>query len=334
MNVHPDSTVIKILLELACRAPSVHNSQPWRWTYGSDRLDLYADRRRTLGAIDPVGRQLIISCGAALDHLRTAAVAFKWDPRVDEFPLPGAPQHLARVRFVYGARPRSHEFDLLTAMHHRRSDRRPFGRLPADRTVTDRMRAAAELHRTGLTVLSEDARLTLAKASRSSAEVRRYDSTYQAELRWWAGHSFATVGIPPESRTDTAESSRVALARSFPTPREGERGVPASGSTTLKPPDSVDESTVLLLSTGSDSRMDWLRCGETLSAVLLEATAAGYASCALTHLTEQTASRALIESLVPNGGVPQVLVRIGMPAEGPPPRPTPRQNVSSVLTVC
>ncbi|WP_306305349.1 Acg family FMN-binding oxidoreductase [Rhodococcoides yunnanense] len=321
MNVQPDSTLVAMLVELACRAPSVHNSQPWTWRYTDGRLDLFSDRSRILAAADPDGRALVISCGAALAHLQTAAQAWRWSTDVEVFPSPAAPQHLARVHFVHGARPRSHEFDLLTAINRRRSDRRPFGGVRTELAMTPEMARAGEENGTEITVLSDRARQALAEASHLSASARKYDSTYQAELRWWAGHTFGSDGIPPGSLADSTESREVDVGRRFPEPSGRDH------DTRVK----EDAATVLVLATAHDRPDDWLRSGRTLSSVLLEATAEGLATCPLTHVTEQPGSRAVVASLVP-AGAPQVLVRIGTPASGPGPDQTPRQRVSSILT--
>ena len=88
MNVQPDPPVVEMMVELACRAPSVHNSQPWKWSYADGYVDLHTDRTRLLSTIDPTGRQLTISCGAALDHLEKAATTFKWATEVELLPQP------------------------------------------------------------------------------------------------------------------------------------------------------------------------------------------------------------------------------------------------------
>lgn len=319
----PDTTTVKMLVELACRAPSVHNSQPWRWVYANGYLDLFADRSRLLRSIDPTERQLVISCGAALDHISTAATAFRWSVNTELLPTPAAPDHLARVRFTRDAHPQSHQFDLLGSISRRQSDRRSFGPVPDAAALAEYARTVFDSYGTRLTVLSAADRDTLAEATKSSAGVRRYDATYQAELRWWTGHDLESEGIPSRALPRRSEAGRVGVNRQFPAPR----GV----DTTAAEATTRDESTVLLLSTPSDDRRDWLSGGEALSAILLAATADGVASCPLTHLTEQARSRALVASLAPDSGVPQVLIRVGAPPPGALPRRTPRRVVSAVL---
>ena len=85
------------IVECATRAPSVHNTQPWRWRAGPDRLELLADPDRRLAETDPDGRNLVISCGAALHHAQVVAGALGWAPEVTRHPDPTQPDLLARL---------------------------------------------------------------------------------------------------------------------------------------------------------------------------------------------------------------------------------------------
>ncbi|WP_072810411.1 Acg family FMN-binding oxidoreductase [Rhodococcus zopfii] len=317
----PDVNTVRMAVDLACRAPSVHNSQPWRWTYTDGRLDLFSDRSRLLPSIDPTARQLVLSCGAALHHLQVAATALKWSTEIDRLPMGEHSNHLASIRFSHGARPASHDFDLVAAIRRRYSDRRPFA---PPSTGTGFPGPLNEMLRPGtqLTVLPQDARPVLGAATELTAALRRYDSTYQMEIHWWAGHSADSVGIPPDALATAEQSARVEIGRWFP---------PGSRSSTGAP--GADHSTVVVISTEGDGREDWLRAGEALSAVLLEATADRLATCPLTHLTEFGQSREMIRTLLPGNGCPQALVRIGTTAPEDRPKPTPRLPTDSVLTV-
>ena len=119
------TTVIERLVSLACLAPSVHNTQPWLWRHQDGVLELQADLRRRLPAEDPRGRNLTLSCGAALHHLQFAARALGWETTVDRLPA-GAPDTvLARIvvsRTVHHAVARG-DIDLLRT---RCTDRRRF----------------------------------------------------------------------------------------------------------------------------------------------------------------------------------------------------------------
>ncbi|MFC9788396.1 Acg family FMN-binding oxidoreductase [Rhodococcus sp. NPDC127528] len=317
----PDAGVVRIAVDLACRAPSVHNSQPWRWLYTDGRLDLHGDRTRLLASTDPSGRQLMISCGAALGHLRVALTSLRWRTSIELLPEAALPNLVAAIRFHRDAEPRSHDFDLVTAIKHRRTDRRPFAPPARAPGLFDALREAADRHGATLTVLPPDAEPELAAASNASAASRKYDSSYQAELHWWAGHSFPFEGIPANALATELDSSRVGVGREFPTPA---RNGP-------EPTLPLDAATVLVISTTTDLPTDWARCGEALSAVLLEATALGNATCPLTHLTEVERSREMIRELAPDAGYPQILVRVGTALDPVPLRATPRRPTTEVL---
>ncbi|WP_280209289.1 hypothetical protein [Nocardia cyriacigeorgica] len=66
--------------------------------------------------------------------------------------------------------------------------------------------------------------------------------------------------------------------------------------------------------------------------MLLECTAAGLATCPLTHITELPSSRRIIAGLIPRPAVPQVVVRIGAAPDEPEQPPTPRRPVTEFFT--
>ena len=117
------------LVSLACRAPSVHNTQPWAWRLRSDGADLYADHQRRLSVADPAGRELTISCGAALHHFQVAARAMGWAPTVRRLPDAMAPALLAQVRLSPAVPPRRAAGEL-AALRERCTDRRRFTSWP------------------------------------------------------------------------------------------------------------------------------------------------------------------------------------------------------------
>ena len=101
----PTRSLTLRVIELACRAPSVHNSQPWRWRVVDDAtIELYADRRRQLQVSDPSGRNLALSCGAALHHAFVAAQALGLTAAVDLMPSRDNENLLARISLSSGTR--------------------------------------------------------------------------------------------------------------------------------------------------------------------------------------------------------------------------------------
>jgi hypothetical protein len=181
--------------------------------------------------------------------------------------------------------------------------------------VFEEFRDTVDSYAVRLDVIPDDLRPQLAEASQLTESLRLYDSSYHAELDWWTAAFEVSEGIPQSSLVSAAESDRVDVGRTFPVTHHRER----------RPEVDEDRAKVLVLSTYDDTRESVLRCGESLSAALLDATTVGLATCTLTHITEVPASRAILAGLIDQsnrGLTPQVLIRVGLTPwiENVPPR--------------
>jgi nitroreductase len=315
--------VIRDAVTLACRAPSLHNSQPWRWVADGQLLHLFADASRVMLAADSVGREITLSCGVALDHVQVALAAAGWNSTIERFPDRHDPQHLAVIRFSPTETVTDDHCKRADAILRRRTDRLPFA-APTDwPSLQSALRQAILKHHVMFDAVLDDARAQLAEASRLTETLRHYDPSYQAELRWWASPFEHDEGIPQRALVSAAEAARVDVSRMFP---------PAGGAN-RRPQVGVDQSKIVVLSSiHEDERLEVLRCGEALSTVLLECTVAGMATCTLTHMIEVEPSRDIVRKLIGQAGLPQVLVRIGTaPESGEQPAATPRRPITDVL---
>jgi nitroreductase len=323
-RIAADTKVITTAVELACRAPSLHNSQPWQWVASGTSVDLFVDPHRTVTSTDKSGREAIISCGAALDHFRVAMAAVGWDTHVERFPNPNNLDHLASTGFASVDYVTQARRDRADAILRRRTNRLPFRAPKHWASFEPVLRSSLETDSVTLDVLGDDARPRLAEASRLTEALRRYNDLYHQELLWWTAPSRESEGIPQSALVSEADSRRVDVNRRFPTdPYER-----SSAGT-------YDQAKILVLSTPSDTRADALNCGEALSAILLECTMAGLATCPVTHITELEASQDIIRDLTTRPAlVPQVLIRVGIEPEGElAPPPTPRRPLSDVLEI-
>jgi nitroreductase len=319
-----DTEIIAKAIHLACRAPSLHNSQPWRWIVGEAAVDLFADHERVVRSADRTGREAIISCGAALDHFRIAMAAAGWKTNVDPFPNPSDRDDLASLDFTPAHYVTTAERDRAHAIVSRRTDRLPFHAPSHWESFEPVLRKTIDHSKATLDVLPEDARPTLAEASRLTESFRLYDEYYHDELHWWTDPFRLYQGVPPSALVSEGESERVGFNREFPITKHGDRRSDVQ----------VDEATVLVLSTPEDTRADALNCGEALSTVLLECTMVGLATCTLTHITELAKSRAVIQELTGSRAFPQLLIRVGnAPALEETPAPTPRRPSSEIMQI-
>lgn len=124
----PDAAELESVLDLAARAPSAGNAQPWRWVVDGSGVQLSADWTRSLGDTDADRRDVLLSCGAVLHHCAVAFAAAGWGSRIVRFPVDGVLAAFELERHPPGAG----SLELAGAITRRRADRRPFrGALPA-----------------------------------------------------------------------------------------------------------------------------------------------------------------------------------------------------------
>lgn len=328
-----DSATIVKAVQLASRAPSLHNTQPWRWVYTSDAdakstssygLELYLDPERVVRSTDRSAREAVISCGVMLDHVVVAMAAAGWVADVERFPDPNHPDHLATLQFsplTFVTDAHRRRADAILA---RRTDRLPMAAPPDWESLEPMLRTWLDTGPVHLDVLTEDMQSEVAEAAMLSESLRLYDSGYHADLAWWTTPFATNDGIPQSALVSAAESERVALSRAFP----------VTAHTDRRPAIADDAARVVVLSTDGFSRADALDAGEALSMVLLEATMAGLATCPVTQMTELHASRDIVATLIGRDACPQVLVRIGLvPVLEEVPPPTPRRPVTDFLTI-
>lgn len=320
-TVHTE--IIKDAVRLACRAPSLHNSQPWQWVAGHGALQLFLNPARVLD-YDQSHREALIGCGAALHHLKVAMNAAGWYTHIDPFPNSDDPNYLASIAFTPNDQVTDDDRRRADAILTRRSDRLPFSG-PVDwEAFEPRLRSAVDADTVRLDVLPDDLRPQLAEASQVATSLRLYDSAFHTEIGWWTGGFRASDGIPHGSLVSATEGGRVDVGRHFPVTHGGERRIEIP----------EDHAKIVLLSTDADSHADALASGEALSAVLLECTMAGLATCTLTHITEVRTTRELVAAFMGFDSHPQVLIRVGLvPAMENLSPVTPRRPLDDVFQI-
>jgi len=323
----PEAPPVRRLVELATRAPSIHNTQPWFWAVAGDQLCLVADWSRQLVHADPDGRDLVLSCGAALHHLKVAAAAAGWGAEIRHLPDPCNDGHLANISFrPEPVSPAARA--AAAALKQRRTDRRSPADSPMPREQLDHLLALGPpAGVTIVAVLSHRVRTELLQLLSDADERQRESRAYVDEIVRWTDRADGE-GIPSshllrrDSRLGRVDRVPVRPPSRFP-----------SGSLADGAQVSAAEPALLVICTSSDDTLSRLRAGEALSAVLLHGAATGMSMIPLSQAIEVDRTRLLLQNeLLSDAACPQIVVQVGW---APPGReqlpPTPRRPVDDVL---
>jgi hypothetical protein len=284
----------------ALRAPSLLNSQPWRWRLAGHHGELWADRSRQLAGLDPAGNLLLLSCGAALHHATVALRAAGYAADVTRLPDPSRSDLVARIRQGERCEP---DDRLYRAIYRRRTDRRPFGDERPGPAALDELRAAAERHGVHLHVVRDDQLTAFAAAVAHAGAIEHADARFRDDVLTWTtrarpdrdGVSARSV-VPPGPRTIAPRD--LAVAR------------PAA----LEPGAGTDRGTVyVVLAIDAEEPHDWVAAGEALSDVWLTLTAQGLAASPISEVIEVDAVHGALRRLLGGVGSPAIAMRIGIP---------------------
>ncbi|MEV3861180.1 hypothetical protein AB0J38_43590 [Streptomyces sp. NPDC050095] len=298
------------LVRDAVTAPSLHNSQPWLFTGDATGVDLYAHPARRVRVADPDGREMVISCGAALFNIRLAMRQLGFVPRVRPFPTPHDPAHLARVDWGAYRPPDADEELMHRCLRTRRTHRGPFAATPLSESLVDDVCRQARLEGADLcTVESRWQRARIAGLVRAAETVQRSDPAQRAELVRWTqeftgdrrdGVPLAACTYHPDCVT-LAGRDFVGLTASLP---DAPQVWPAR------------TGLVAVLTTRHDSRAEWLQAGQALQRVLLYASGHRVLAAFHTQPLEFPHLRAQVRAALLFGQFPQVILRLGHAAPG------------------
>jgi hypothetical protein len=318
--------VLRNAVEAAVMAPSAHNTQPWRFRISGTTLDLFADPKRHLGVIDRERRQLVQSCGCALFNARVAIRAMGYEDDVTVMLVDlDVPEHLATLHLGGMHVPTDVDRQLMAAIGLRATNRRAFLPRPVPPEVSDELAEAAAAEGATFVRLGVGPKAALAQLIEDADQLQFQDPSFRDELARWlvpAG-SRRRDGIPFVEK-EYGSAMPFSLVRALRSPALGERFGLLEEALVHGAP------LVAVLGTPDDDVASWLRCGEALESVLLHATSHGLSASFLNQVLEVPQLRERVATLVPGIGHPQMVLRLGVPAE-PIEHRAPRRDARDVI---
>ncbi len=321
---------LRFCVNYASLAPSAHNSQPWLFKVLPDQIELYADLRRALPAVDPNHRELAISCGAALHNLVLALRYFGYHSSVESLANQiilseeSPTVLLARVRVDFAGETGSEERDLFHAIPRRRTSRLPFEPRPISKSFLDEVEEIARAHGAWVQLLQEERqRKSMADFVAQGNRVQISDKKFRDELSAWSAST-------QKGRRDGMPG--YATGASFVLTYAGPflfRTTHFSDWQARRDRDLVMQApALLLLGTDTDSPQDWLQAGRALQAIALRASLECIWLAFLNQPIEVTALREYLRKEFSMTGYPQLLIRMGY---GPACGHTPRLELKDFL---
>ncbi len=309
------------VIAAAVRAPSVLNTQPWRFHAHDNVIDVLADQERGLSHLDPQGRELLMSCGAAVLNLRLTLAALRHASTTRVMPDPSAPSWVAEVRVGGRHDPTTNEMRLHAAIPERRTSREPFSDVRVTDSVVAELQAAAVAEGARLELPPEWHQASLAGLVHDADRRQRAEPALAGDIQGWTGEGAPSGAGIPVANLGPAPADPSSLVRDFAL-REHVPGRPSA--------EFPSDGLMLVLLTDGDGAADRVRAGQALERVWLEATASQVSVSLLTQPVEIPELRPWLRDPGSAWGSPQALLRVGFGAQPPE---SPRRPVSEVLEV-
>lgn len=313
-----DVATFRNAVSAAVRAPSVYNSQPWRFALRDGEIDVRIDPYRLLPIADPDRWSARIACGAAVTNMRLSLAVAGLQTHARLWPVPTDPLLVATI-IADGAQIASPRQQALhAAISRRHSNRHPF--FDADVPQDARARIAAAAQETGawLSLVSERVAVArIADIVREAEHQLRSNAAYVAEMNAWISRSKVEPAGIPFDAAGTAPAEQDLLAM-----RDYGGKVRAEGR------DFESDPLLAVLGTAGHSRYDDVTAGMALQLVLLTATDDRLATSMLSQPVEIPAARADLASAVGRDDVPQMIIRLGF---GSPVASSPRRPIDTAI---
>ena len=305
------------MLRAAVAAPSMHNTQPWRFRFTGRLVEVYRDRERELPAEDPSRRMLFVSLGAAIFNLRVAAAARGIGSQVRHLIDRRRPDLVAEIELC--APLTGPVAELAPYLTLRRTNREPFSEQRVPAQVRALLRLSARVEGAELRWLDRQSRRWWLRMATNEAVIADDENEARtAERRRWVGGDRDVDGVPSSALGPRIAGGETVVRELAATDADAARPVA----------DFEREPQLAVLTTRYDGPIEWLRAGQAMERVLLEATAHTVSTSLLNQGLEHESLRWQINDPLCEWQCAQAVIRFGY---GPPVPPTPRRPIADVL---
>lgn len=300
---------VEEVVRRAGMAPSLHNSQPWRFRVLPDVIELHGDPERGLPVADPEGRELRLGCGAALFNLEVAVEHAGVRPLTTVLPSIAEPTVLAEVRSGGRTTASPARTRLYEAIPVRRSHRRPFREHAVPSTHRYELTQAVREEGCWLHTVERVERGRLEGLVHRAHREQMADRRFRAEWERWTGRPAEAVeGVPTVAAGPQPEPQDQWVLRDFSAGQASER-VPGK--------DFEDEPLLVVLCSYHAGSAADLRAGRALQRMWLTATSLGLASSMISQVVEVDDVRNELRALIGGTLQPQAVIRIGYGSSPP-----------------
>jgi nitroreductase len=301
--------IFRFVVEAAVQAPSVHNTQPWWFSRDERQISVHADIERRLRIADPQGREMMISCGAALFTVRAALRFLGLVPEVKILPDPDLHNLVARVTWSKQTPPLDYEQRLFTEVSLRHTHRGGFDPEPLPQVLLAALCQEAAKEMATMRIMTEDGeRAALAAVVEAADYALRLDQARASEQAHWAPApgSGRRDGVPATAYPTRPERTEPSFpARDFAHGRDWGLPPPADA------PVARSAGAAALLTTSTDDPGSWIRAGQALQRMLLLASSCGVATALHSQPLEISLLRDFVRIQFGGGAYPQMVLRFG-----------------------
>lgn len=312
---------VAVLLRAASAAPSLYNSQPWRFTVVDREIGVFADPERVSPVADPDGRQQIIACAAAVLNLRLAVRHLGYQPLVSLWPSRDDPGHLATIRRGPSTDSGVAERRLYAQIQARHTHRQRLDERPIYPAARQAVRYAAAIEGAWLRPIAaaDEVRDTIDLTIRA-IRTQQSDPRINAEMWHWLSTDAGPQGMPLAAWRGAA----------FPVPGLDQR---LEGDWHDEVARQLSTYPFFVLATPHDTATDWLVAGQALQRALLTATEFYIAASFFNQIVEVPALRVELAERLSLSACPQMILRLGYRVAGVDPATiTGRRDLSDVIS--